>query len=146
MADQIHVGTRKGLVSVRRGPDGWRVEHLRLENVAVTEVLDLGARGLLVGLDHGHFGPKIARSVDGGATFTDLATPAHPVADPDAPDLDPNRQEPLPDSTQLIWALSATTDGTLWCGTMPGALFRSTDDGASWTLDESLWNHPGRQS
>jgi photosystem II stability/assembly factor-like uncharacterized protein len=33
----------------------------------------------------------------------------------------------------------------LWCGTIPGGLFRSSDDGASWELVRSLWDHPKRK-
>ena len=37
------------------------------------------------------------------------------------------------------------TPGTLWCGTLPGGLFRSQDRGSSWQLVESLWRHPKRR-
>jgi len=32
----------------------------------------------------------------------------------------------------------------LWCGTLPGGLFRSNDHGTTWTLVRSLWDHPKR--
>jgi photosystem II stability/assembly factor-like uncharacterized protein len=32
----------------------------------------------------------------------------------------------------------------LWCGTLPGGLFRSTDDGQSWQLVRALWDNPLR--
>src|SRR5690606_13169495 len=47
-----------------------------------------------------------------------------------------------------IWALEAggpDEEGVLWCGTLPGGLFRSSDQGESWNLVESLWNEPGRR-
>lgn len=146
MSDTIHVGTRKGLVTVSRRDGTWTVDRLSLENVAVTELLHLGDGTIVAGLHHGHYGPKIGVSPDGGATFTDVALPAHPEpASDEAPDVDPNRREPLPDATQLIWALAATSDGTWWCGTMPGALFSSTDRGATWDLNRALWDHPIRK-
>src|SRR5687768_17692149 len=40
-----------------------------------------------------------------------------------------------------IWSL-ARAHGTLWAGTLPGGLFSSKDGGASWQLDETLWNLP----
>jgi photosystem II stability/assembly factor-like uncharacterized protein len=46
-----------------------------------------------------------------------------------------------------IWALEAGgTDepGLLWCGTIPGGLFRSRDRGSSWDLVRPLWDHPKR--
>jgi hypothetical protein len=47
-----------------------------------------------------------------------------------------------------IWSLiagGADEPGVLWCGTLPGGLFRSTDDGASWKFIRSLWDHPLRK-
>ena len=55
---------------------------------------------------------------------------------------------PLAWSTARIWALQtggADEPGVLWCGTMPGGLFRSPDYGESWTLIRSLWDHPKRK-
>ena len=55
---------------------------------------------------------------------------------------------PLPWSTVRIWALVAgglDEPGALWCGTLPGGLFKSADHGASWTLMRSLWDHPKRK-
>lgn len=38
----------------------------------------------------------------------------------------------------------ARSPGALWCGTIPGGLFRSDDRAASWQLVESLWNDESR--
>jgi hypothetical protein len=51
-------------------------------------------------------------------------------------------------ATQLAWVIEpahADEPGVLWCGTIPGGLFRSDDRGDSWQLVESLWNLPARQ-
>jgi hypothetical protein len=32
----------------------------------------------------------------------------------------------------------------MWCGTIPGGLFRSADRGESWSINESLWYHETR--
>jgi len=32
----------------------------------------------------------------------------------------------------------------LWCGTIPGGLFRSADRGTTWELMRGLWDHPSR--
>ncbi len=56
--------------------------------------------------------------------------------------------KPIPWSTVRVWALEAggpDEPGLLWCGTIPGGLFRSSDDGASWELVRSLWDHPKRK-
>ena len=60
----------------------------------------------------------------------------------------PTRNIPIPWTLELIWSLetgSPDAPGELWCGTIPGGLFRSTDHGASWQLVESLWNDPSRK-
>jgi hypothetical protein len=57
------------------------------------------------------------------------------------------RQIPIPWSLEKIWSLEAgttTQPGTLWCGTIPGGLFRSNDRGESWELDRTLWDMPER--
>ena len=62
---------------------------------------------------------------------------------------DPIRNTPIPWSLKLIWCLESglASDGkTLWCGTMPGGLFQSTDAGESWQLIRSLWDHPARKN
>jgi photosystem II stability/assembly factor-like uncharacterized protein len=45
-----------------------------------------------------------------------------------------------------VWSLEeGRKPGELWCGTIPGGLFRSADGGESWTLIETLWRHPDRK-
>jgi photosystem II stability/assembly factor-like uncharacterized protein len=43
----------------------------------------------------------------------------------------------------MVWAMERQAD-VLYAGTLPGALFKSTDGAQSWQLDEVLWNQPGR--
>jgi photosystem II stability/assembly factor-like uncharacterized protein len=44
-----------------------------------------------------------------------------------------------------IWVIVASDDGaTLWAGGDPGVLFESHDGGATWALNEALWQHPSR--
>ena len=46
---------------------------------------------------------------------------------------------------QRIWVIAAgETPGTLYMGADPGVLFESHDNGASWQLNEGLWNEPSR--
>ena len=42
-----------------------------------------------------------------------------------------------------MWALERSGNAIV-AGTLPGGLFRSTDGGASWALDDVLWNRPER--
>ena len=55
---------------------------------------------------------------------------------------------PLAWSTARIWALAAggaDEPGVIWCGTLPGGLFRSTDHGDELGDVRSLWDHPKRR-
>ena len=143
MTDSILVGTRKGLVSVSRGATGWSVDGLTMDAIPITALLDRGpGTELIVGADHGHYGPKLHATADGGATFRDLAVPEHPEGEAG---MDPFRQEERPDATGLLWALTETADGAWWCGTMPGGLFRSVDEGQTWELNRALWDEPSRR-
>ncbi len=127
------VGTRKGLFILRhRG--AWELAPPDFLGHPVTMVLATGARWY-AGLEHGHYGPKLHVSTDQGETWTEIATPAFPPA----PDV-----EGAP-AVRTIWSLEeGSSEGHLWCGTIPGGLFHSTDHGASWRLVESLWNRPER--
>jgi len=145
MADRIHVATRKGLFCVERRPDGrWAVTRHAFLGDPVTIVLHDERDGTLyAALNLGHFGVKLHRSRDGGATFEECAAPAYPpaVAGLDA--------TPEPPAVRQVWALEPggrDEPGRLWAGTIPGGLFRSDDGGSSWSLVESLWSRPERAS
>jgi hypothetical protein len=146
MPDTLLVGTRKGLFTLTRGKPGWDVSSVEFLAVPVTAVLNDprdGAR--YVGLRHGHYGSKVHRSKDGGKTWSPVAAPAWPEGLPEEKD---SMGRPWPLSLDTVWILEAGgTDlpGELWCGTVPGGLFRSTDHGDSWELSQSLWNEPGRK-
>jgi photosystem II stability/assembly factor-like uncharacterized protein len=48
---------------------------------------------------------------------------------------------------ERIWVITpGQVDGLLYAGGDPGVLFESHDDGATWQLNEALWNHPTRGS
>ncbi|MBL9150979.1 MAG: hypothetical protein JNK37_00755 [Verrucomicrobiales bacterium] len=147
MKPTLYLGTRKGLLSVVRGPGGWEIERMSFLGVPVPMLLPDGRAGTLyAAVEHGHFGSKLHASVDGGATWEERACPAFPPKPDDYPDvLNPMSQMPIPWTLKTIWSLEAgAADGDLWCGTIPGGLFHSRDRGASWRLVESLWDHPGR--
>ena len=89
-------------------------------------------------LDLGHFGVKLHRSDDDGATWIEIAAPSYEGIDADSKD---------PPSLKLLWTLEASgadQPGVLWAGTIPGGLFRSEDRGESWSLARSLWDDPRR--
>lgn len=145
-ADTLLVSTRKGLFAVTRNVAGWSLgaPHFLGDN-ATLALADPRDGAWYAALNLGHFGVKLKRSCDRGASWTELAVPAYPegaeVATADG-------KPPRPAALQLIWSLAAgaaSQPGRLWAGTIPGGLFRSEDSGASWQLVESLWNRPERQ-
>jgi photosystem II stability/assembly factor-like uncharacterized protein len=140
------ISTRKGLFvaePARRG-DGYMVERACFVGDNVTLAMVDPRGGWYAALDHGHFGVKLHRSDDFGATWTEISTPQYPPQS--APEVTPYGNE-LKWATSLIWALAPALDhdGALWCGTLPGGLFRSEDRGATWKIDEALWFHPSRK-
>jgi photosystem II stability/assembly factor-like uncharacterized protein len=135
MADRILVGTRKGLFDLAREGAAWRIARTSFLGDPVSAVLHDPADGsLLAALALGHFGVKLRRSRDGGASWADVAAPALPPAKGDA----------AAPAVSLLWCLERDAAGRLWCGTIPGALFRSDDGGDSWALVEPLWTMPER--
>ena len=142
----VLVSTRKGLFVVEGSGKEARVTRGAFlgDNVALSLVDPRDGAWYAV-LDHGHFGVKLHRSEDRGATWTEIAAPAYPPKPEGLVEKDMWGGERVW-ALKNIWALEIAPDapGALWCGTIPGGLFRSNDRGASWTLVESLWNNPSR--
>lgn len=108
-------------------------------------------------LDHGHWGPKLSRSRDGGESWEDVLSLKYPEGarhiaqylpiadfDPEAPEGEPEYKDA---TVYKIWNLTfgtAERPGRLYAGTIPGGLFISDDGGDSWELNRPLWNHPSR--
>lgn len=139
MADRLYVGTRKGLFEIARGRAGWDVAAVHFLGDPVSAVLATPAGTLYAALDLGHFGAKLWRR-DAGSEWRELPAPAFPPKPEDAGD------DPHPWSLGRIWALQpGGVPGRLWAGSMPGGLFRSDDDGETWSLNEPLWFMPERR-
>lgn len=142
------VGTRKGLFTLTRGKAGWVISDVDFLGVPVP-MLHHDARdgATFAALDHGHFGNKLHRK-DGGGEWVEIAVPTYPEKPEGQGDEGSQNRKPIPWVLKLIWALESggkDQPGRLWCGTLPGGLFRSDDRGESWQLVQSLWNHEGRQ-
>jgi hypothetical protein len=147
MAGELMVATRKGLFSVAPGKAGeWTVAGSAFLGNNVSLVLaDPRDGARYAALNHGHFGVKLHRSEDAGATWKEIATPAFPQGEPAS--VKTPTGEAIAPVVSLIWALEpGGTDqpGRVWCGTIPGGLFKSDDRGESWELVRPLWDHPGR--
>lgn len=134
--DRAWVATRKGLFEWRRRGGRWAIERTSFLGEPVSAVLPPAPDGrMLAALNLGHFGVKLQRSADGGASWTEVAAPAFPEQPADA-------AGPAWKLVQ-VWTLAAA-GGTVWAGTLPGGLFRSDDFGDRWTLVRSLWDRPER--
>lgn len=145
----LHVGTRKGLFAFEKIHGRWTPAGEWFLGIQVPMLLHDRRDGLLhAAVEHGHFGTKMHRSADGGATWEETAGIVYPPRPDDAPDIrDPHRDLPVPWSLEKVWSLEtggADQPGLLWCGTIPGGLFRSTDSGTTWELVRSLWDRPER--
>jgi hypothetical protein len=146
MSDVLHVATRKGLFRLERRASGWGVAGVSFLGEPVTMTLEDRRDGTLyAALNLGHFGVKLHRSDDGGRSFTEVSAPAFPAA-PEA-GAGGGKEEKAP-SVHQVWSLAAggpAEPGVLFAGTIPAALFRSADRGASWRLVGSLWDLPARK-
>ncbi len=142
MGDRILAATRKGLFTIARGARGWQVAGAAFLGDNASMLLhDARDGALYAALEHGHFGAKLHRSDDGGATWPEIATPAYPPK----PEGDGDRNTW---KLARVWSLEAggaDQPGRVWCGTVPGGLFVSNDRGATWELVRSLWDHPDRR-
>ena len=146
MSDTLLISTRKGLFTVSRKAGQWEITGADFlgDNVSIT-LIDRRDGRHYAALDHGHFGVKLHRSTATG--WEEIAAPTYPPK-PDGYEEYDMWSWPLNWSTARIWALEAggpDEPGVIWCGTLPGGLFRSTDRGQSWEMIRALWDHPKRK-
>jgi photosystem II stability/assembly factor-like uncharacterized protein len=156
MAEKILLGTRKGTVILDRKPSGWSVCPIAHAGMSISYAARDPRDGTLwAAMDLAHWGPKLSRSKDDGATWENLTQIAYPkgarfieqhLPTPgDGPSEGPTTYK---DAALLkVWVLAfgpASQPGTLHAGTLPGGLFTSRDGGETWELNRPLWNHPSR--
>ncbi|HEY1258245.1 MAG TPA: sialidase family protein [Stellaceae bacterium] len=139
MSNRLYVATHKGLFELTRDKAVWEVADVRFLGDPVSAVLALPDDTVYAALDLGHFGAKLWRREPAGK-WHEIAVPAFP------PKPESVQDDPHPWTLGKIWVLEpGGVPGRLWAGTMPGGLFRSDDDGDSWTLNEALWHMPERR-
>ena len=149
MSTVFHAGTRKGLFAFEKTNGRWSMTGGSFPGIQVPMLLHDRRDGLLhAAVEHGHFGTKMHRSADGGKTWEETGGVTYPPKPDDAPEIrDAFRNVTVPWSLEKIWSLEtggADQPGLLWCGTIPGGLFRSNDSGTTWELVRSLWDRPER--
>lgn len=146
MAATILVATRKGLIGVEKRAGQWQLTPAAFLAEPVTMCLVDRRDGCwYAALRLGHFGPKLHRSRDQGRSWQEIAVPAFAAMDAAAVDSATTEKH---SSVDMIWSLETggkDQHGVLWAGTLPGALFRSADQGDSWQLNTALWDMPDRK-
>lgn len=139
------VGSRKGLFVMCGEGASWDIQSHHFAGDPVTQVLaDPRDGAWYAALRMGHFGVKLRKSQDQGATWQEIAAPAFPAK----PEQGPWADDTTPWSVDQIWTLAAggaDQPGTLWAGCIPAGLFKSEDGGASWALNTALWEEPKRK-
>jgi len=150
MSDRFYAATRKGLFTIDRKAGKWSITNAAFlaDNLPIV-LPDPRDGSIYAAIAHTQYGSKIHRSTDTGKTWSEIGVPAYPESPKGAePDKCPVRGIPIPWKLELIWALEAggpDQPGLLWCGTIPGGLFRSRDSGQSWELVRTLWDQPSRK-
>ena len=135
------LGTRKGLIVYEKKNGGWEHASTHFLGIPVSlSFVDDRTDTWWACLDHGHWGVKLHRSTDQGSTWEEVDAPKIPEGE--------EVKEGVPATVTYIWAFAhggADRPGELYLGTDPGALFKSTDNGDSWQLVRSLWEHHSRK-
>jgi photosystem II stability/assembly factor-like uncharacterized protein/molybdopterin converting factor small subunit len=130
---ELLIGTKKGLI-VLRGSRGQAMETVSRQFPG--QVVEYAMRDPRSGLyyaavTHGQFGPHVYIAEEPTADWQQADGPAFP----DATDAAVDR----------VWVIKpGITEGELWAGVAPAALFKSEDSGRSWQLNRGLWDHPSR--
>lgn len=136
----LMLGTRKGLIRFEKGANGWKYHNTCFLGIPVSMTHRDDRSGIWWAcLDHGHWGTKLHRSSDEGKSWEEVAAPKFPEGY--------EVKEGVPASVRYLWAFAqggADQPGRIYIGTEPGGLFQSDDNGDSFQLVESLWNHPSR--
>jgi hypothetical protein len=131
---ELLVGSKKGLF-VLRGDPGEPFEIARRAfpgDVVEYAIRDPRSGRYFASVTSGFYGPRVLFADDPLGEWHQAKGPAFP--------------EDLPDSTVArVWIVQpAEEPGVLWAGAAPASLWRSEDDGESWTLNRPLWDVPTR--
>jgi photosystem II stability/assembly factor-like uncharacterized protein len=158
MSNQILLGTKKGTLIADFAAGRWTLRPIAHAGMSISYAARDPRDGTLwVAMDHAHWGPKLSRSKDGGATWEHLTQIAYPkgarfveqhMPTPGQDPMATGRPTTYKDASLLkVWVLAfggSDQPGTIHAGTLPGGLFTSTDGGDTWELNRPLWNHESR--
>ena len=156
MSDQILLATKKGTLIVDRKNGRWTPRPIAHAGLSISYAAKDPRSGTLwAAMDHAHWGPKLSRSKDDGATWENVSQIAYPkgarfieqhLPTPDS--AGGEKPTTYKDASLLkVWVLAfggKDEPGTIHAGTLPGGLFTSKDGGDTWELNRPLWNHESR--
>lgn len=136
---KLLIATSKGLAVYKKTTQGkWVFDQMYFVGMSVSVARQDPQNGWWwVCLAHKHWGTKLHYSTDEGATWAEVPAPKYPTTAEVKPD--------KPATLKYVWHLEmGQQTGVIWAGTEPGGLFKSTDNGQSFALNEALWNEPSR--
>jgi hypothetical protein len=130
---ELLIGTKKGLFALEGEPGeafGVKTRSFPGEPVEYA-TRDPRSGRVLASVTSPHYGPKIWYADDPAGEWEQ----AQGLELPEGGDA----------ALERIWVIvPGEADGTLYAGGDPGVLFESRDDGATWDLNRTLWEHPTR--
>jgi photosystem II stability/assembly factor-like uncharacterized protein len=151
LSQRIIIGTRKGTFLAEPTASGHRVRLIGHRGVSVNfATIDPSTGTLWAALGFGHWGAKLSKSRDDGASWSDASQVKYPegaryLAPPDPGEEGESERFAIRDATLLkLWVVAFGSDGKIYIGTIPGGLFESDDGGKSFSLNRPLWNHESR--
>jgi hypothetical protein len=130
---ELLVGTKKGLFALEGEPGGeFAVTARAFAGQPVEYAMrDPRSGRVLASVTTGWYGPKIYYADDPAGEWTQA----------EGVELPENADKAL----ERIWVIVAgEDDAPLYAGGDPGVLFESRDGGATWELNQTLWEHPTR--
>ena len=133
---RLFISTDKGLIQYQYNKGRWEEVKIHHNGLPIGYFhIDGRDNTWRVAINHRHWGPKIYCSDNEGTTWIEMSTPSFPVTDTVV--------------LKSIWTLSYSGNdpaGTFYAGTEPAALFKTVDNGKQFTLNESLWKHPSKNT
>jgi len=132
------IGTRKGgfIFESDSRRRKWKMRGPFFESSSVFHMAfdQRDERTIYAAVNSFHFGPTIFRSRNFGRTWKQAKKP-------------PRFSEGSGLRVENVWHIEpghSDESDVVFAGTAPGALFRSSDDGETWDINESLNKHPSR--
>ncbi len=132
----VMLGTKKGAFLLQSSDrKSWRVSGPHFKGTQVYHVTyDRRNDRIFAAVDSDIWGPTIASSQDFGRSWKECEKP-------------PKFPRGSDWSIKKIWHIepgTADEPNVLYCGTDPAALFKSSDSGATWSLNKGLYEHETR--